>query len=140
MIEFEECIKLGLLKRIPPSKVQADEQLKKANILLEESKKSLNSDSPNSAVITAYAAVLDAARALLFRDGYREKSHACVVRYLEAKYSNELGGSFIQLFDEYRDRRHKTMYSGDYYPTSAEAKRIVSFAEEFVGKVSKLLK
>lgn len=139
MIGFDECVEQGLLRRIPPSSVQAREQLAKANVLLDEAKKALDSESPNSAVIAAYAAMLDAARAVLFRDGYREKSHACVARYLEAKYSGKLGMPLIDLFDQYRDKRHKTMYSGDYYPTMDEANRAVSFAEEFVGKIEEIV-
>ena len=128
------------MRRIPPSKRQSDEQLKKALVLLEEAKKAVRSDSPNSAVISGYAAMLDAARAVLFRDGYREKSHACVVRYLEAKYSDKIGSSLVDMFDEYRDKRHKTMYSGEYYPTLEEAQRTIQFAEKFVKKIEDVLK
>ncbi|MCK4318947.1 HEPN domain-containing protein [Candidatus Micrarchaeota archaeon] len=140
MIDFNDCIEKGLLRKIPPSKRQSEEQLKKARVLLEEAKKALKINSPNSAVLSAYTSMLDAARAVLFRDGFREKSHACVARYLETKYSKEVGISNIDLFDQYRDKRHKTMYAGDYYPTDDEAQRIVSFAEEFVKKIEALLK
>ncbi|MCX6769952.1 MAG: HEPN domain-containing protein [Candidatus Micrarchaeota archaeon] len=134
MIDFDSCVSQGLLRKIPPSKIQAEEQLKKAGVLLSEAKIALENDSPNSAVIGAYSAMLDAARALLFRDGWREKSHACVAKYLEAKYSGELGIDTIELFDEYRDKRHRTMYSGDYYPDMEEAEKVVGFAGEFLGK------
>ncbi len=140
MIDFVQCLKEGLLRRIPPSKRQAEEQMKKAKVLLEEAKRNLDADAPNSAVMSAYASVLDAARAVLFRDGYREKSHACVARYLEAKYLKELGTSNIDLLDEYRDKRHKTQYSGEYYPTAQEAERVVSFAEKFLPKIERLLR
>ncbi|MFH1448244.1 MAG: HEPN domain-containing protein [Candidatus Micrarchaeota archaeon] len=140
MIDFDQCIEKRLLKRIPPSKRQAEDQMKKALVLLGEAKKSLKSNSPNTAVMSAYASIHDAGRAILFRDGYREKSHACVARYLEAKYLKEIGFSRIDLLDEYRDKRHKTQYSGDYYPTLREAKLVVSFAEDFISKLEKLLK
>ncbi|MFH1199783.1 MAG: HEPN domain-containing protein [Candidatus Micrarchaeota archaeon] len=140
MISFEECMREGLLRRMPPSKKEAEDQLQKAAVLLDEAKAALAANLPNSAMMTAYTSVLDAGRALLFRDGYREKSHACVGRYLEAKYSREIGKTDIYLFDEYRDRRHKTLYSGDYYPTITEAKRVVSFAQGFIEKVRALLK
>ena len=139
MISFDECIKQGLLRKVPPSKRQAEEQLKKAKVLLDESKKAIEANLPNAAMMSAYTAALNAGRAVLFRDGYREKSHACVARYLEAKYAKQIGTSRISLLDEYRDRRHKTLYSGEYYPTLEEAKRVVSFAEEFIAKVGKLL-
>ncbi len=139
MIDFEECLKLGLLARIPPSKNQALEQMKKANVLLSEAKKAQDAGLANSAVISAYAAILDSARAVLFKDGYREKSHACVARYLETKYSKEIGKEWICLLDEYRDKRHKTMYSGGYYPTKEESKRVVLFAEKFVREMERLI-
>jgi len=140
MMEFDRCIKEGLLRRTPPSKIQSEEQMRKSEVMLEEAKKSVKNESPNSALISAYAAMLCAARAVLLRDGYREKSHVCVARYLEAKHSKEMGTSLIYLFDEYREKRHKTMYSGDYYPTMEEARRTVSFAGEFTAKIKNVLK
>jgi len=139
MIDFGECVSQGLLRKIPPSGRQAQEQLKKAEVLLAEARLALANGSPNTALIGAYSAMLDAARAVLFRDGWREKSHACVAKYLEAKYSRELGQDAIGLFDEYRDKRHKTMYSGDYYPDMGEARRVVQFAGEFLKAAGKLL-
>ena len=90
MIGFDSCAEQGLLRKIAPSKTQAEEQLKKAGVLLSEAKTALASGMPNSAVINGYSAMLDAARAVLFRDGWREKSHACVAAYLRAKYAKEL--------------------------------------------------
>jgi len=140
MIDFEECLSAGHIKKITPSENQAHEQFSKAQTLFEEAKKSMEIENPNSAVIASYAALLDASRAVMFRNGYREKSHACVVKYLEAKYSDELGMDTIYLLDQYRDRRHKTLYSGSYYPTMEEAKQMVSFTGEFLGKIEKVLK
>jgi len=120
--------------------MQAGEQLKKASVLLSEAKAALENDMPNSAVINGYSAMLDAARAVLFKDGWREKSHACIASYLRAKYAKEVGVSTIDLFDEYRDKRHKTLYSGDYYPDAEQAERIVEFAAEFLQKIEALMK
>ncbi|MBI5035828.1 HEPN domain-containing protein [Candidatus Micrarchaeota archaeon] len=138
MIDFEDCLKAGFLRKIPPSPAQAKEQLEKAKVLLEEAKTLVNK-APNAAVLTGYAAALDAARAILFNDGYREKSHACVARYLEAKYSKEIGKNMIMMLDEYRNKRHKTQYASDYYPTVQEAKRIVAFADEFISRIEELI-
>ena len=140
MIEYEECLRQGLLRKSAPSPNQARDQLAKAEVLLEEAKRAVKSESPNSAVAIGYAAMFDAARALLFRDGFREKSHACVVRYLEANYRKEIDQVHIDLLDEYRDRRHKVMYSTDYYPTMEEARRIVEFADDFIDVMGKLLR
>ena len=140
MIDFEECLSAGLIKRITPSQNQAEEQFIKAQTLFEEAKESMKIENPNSTVIASYAALLDASRAIMFKDGYREKSHACVVKYLEAKYPDEIGMDTIYLLDQYRDRRHKTLYSGSYYPTMQEAEQMISFTEKFLEKIEKILK
>lgn len=139
MIDFDDCVKGGFIKKMAPSMEQAKETMKKALVLLNESKQSLKAEAPNSAVMAAYSAALDAARSLLFKDGYRERSHVCVVKFLEEKYSDKLISSDIDLFDQYRDKRHKTIYSGSYYPTLEEAERVISFAEKFTDKLIELL-
>ncbi|MCD6522167.1 MAG: HEPN domain-containing protein [Candidatus Diapherotrites archaeon] len=139
MISLKECEEEGLIKRIAPSPRQAEEQLNKARALLEEAKGDVKDNRPNNAIIGGYAAMFDAARAVLFRDGYIEKSHACVARYLEVKYPS-IDSSYIHLLDQYRIRRHKVMYSGDYFPTIKEARNLVEFAEDFIELVEKLLK
>ena len=108
LISFEECLKQDLLRKIPASKRKAYGSLKKAKILLDESKDSLGSDRLNSAVITAYLSMFSAAKSLLFKNGFREKSHACVSRYLEKKYSKKIKPEFIELFDRFRSSRHDT--------------------------------
>ncbi len=140
MIDYTECVRIGLLKQIAPSDLQAEEQFKKANVLLEEAQAALKAELPNTATMGAYSAALDASRALLFRDGWRERSHACTARYLEENYLNEIGADDIALLDHYRDARHKTMYSSEYYPTKEEAARVVKFAEGFILKIGKMRK
>lgn len=139
MITLKECIEQGMIRKIAPSIVQARSQMEKAQVMLEEAEKAVKGGSPNSAVLAGYAAMFDGARSLLFKDGYRERSHACVARYLEANYSDTLGISFVHLLDEYREKRHKVSYSSEYYPTLEEAKNLVEFAGKFLGKIGHLL-
>ena len=139
MINLDECLKQGLLRKIAPSITQAEDQMEKAKVLLEEAKSSVKNKHPNTAVMAGYAAMFDAGRALLFKDGYRERSHACVARYLETNYSEKIDEDFIYLLDQYRDKRHKVMYSSDYYPTIEEARNLVDFAERFIEKIEKII-
>lgn len=139
LIDLEECLAKGLLRRITPSREKAFGCIDKAKSLLGEAKFDLENDQINSAVIVGYASLFDAARAILFRDGYREKSHACVVRYLEAKYSEDIPRDTILLLDRYRTCRHDTQYDVTYFPTAEEAKSVVVFAEGFIEKVKKIV-
>ncbi|MFH1752264.1 MAG: HEPN domain-containing protein [archaeon] len=136
---FEECLNQRLLRKIKPSTKQALSQLEKAAVLLDEAKSSLETCKSNSAFIVAYTAMLDSAKAVLFRDGFREKSHACVIKYLETNYLKEFGVSTIKLLDGYREKRHRVMYDGEFYADLDDATRIVNFATEFIKTVKKIV-
>ncbi|MDI3488538.1 MAG: hypothetical protein PWR26_1255, partial [Methanosarcinales archaeon] len=65
-----------------------------------------------SALLSTYLAVFHSARAVLFRDGVREKSHYCVGVYLE-KYVNQnlLEEKWVVVFDRMRSTRHEDQYT-----------------------------
>ena len=75
-----------MLRKIPPSKDKATQSFKKSREWWKESENSLKGDAFNSSILASYMVMFHAARAILFLDGFREKSHACVARYLEEKY------------------------------------------------------
>jgi hypothetical protein len=81
-LSYDDCLSKGLLKRIPPSKEQGKRSFDKAQRWLDEAKTILGSKAFNSSVSAAYLAMFHSARAILFTDEFREKSHACVTRYL----------------------------------------------------------
>lgn len=64
------------------------------------------------------------ARAILFFDGYREKSHACIARYLEEKYTKNklLENRWIELLDHYRELRHGDQYDLSSLPQNRNLK------------------
>ena len=79
-----------------------------------------------------------ASRAVLFRDGFREKSHYCIARYLEALYKGKLSKKWIDLLDYYRDLRHSGQYSTDFIADRQEAEACLKAASEFVVAIEKL--
>ena len=87
---FKECIEKELLKKIPPSEENCTRSLNKAKKWLEEAEKSFENKIYQSSVLSSYLAMFHSARAILFRDGYREKSHYCVARYLEENMLNRV--------------------------------------------------
>lgn len=140
MIDFNECLDKGLLRKTAPSREQARMCLDKAEQSLGDAKANLAEGRHDATVLLAYASLLSASRAILFNDGMREKSHACVVRYLEAKYSDKLGMKSIGLLDSFREARHEVQYSAAFRASELQAKEIVKFAEEFLGKAENLVK
>lgn len=138
MIDFKECIEKGLLRRMPASRQKAFQSLEKARQLLAEAKANLEEERSNSAVIIAYLVIFHAARAMLFKDGYREKSHECIIRYLEEKHP-EIGERRIDSLERYKSERTHTQYDVTYSPNEEQAEKMVKFTEEFIQSIEELL-
>ena len=60
--------------------------MRAADRWLEEADISLRNGAFNASVLSAYLAMFHSARAVLILEGYRERSHYCIARYLEEKY------------------------------------------------------
>ncbi len=140
LIDLGECFEKGLIRKTVASNEQASASLKKARVMLEEARGDFEDERFNSTIVVAYLALLNASRAVLFRDGYRERSHACVARYLEAKYAGKIPKDYIDLLDYYRETRHEVQYETDYFAEAEAAKEIIEFAEKFVKLIENLLK
>ncbi len=141
VLDFERCVRKGLLRRVTPSADKARQSIKRAERWLEEAEKSLNSGLYDSCLITSYLAMFHAARAVLFRDGWREKSHFCIARYIEEMYvkKGKLEREWIDLLDRLRETRHADQYDVSYFATREEAESMLNIAFEFVERMEKLL-
>lgn len=132
--DFNSCIKAGLLRKIPPSKDKANQSLKKAEQWLAEANISFEGSAYSSSVLTSYMVMFHAARSILFLDGFREKSHACVARYLEEKYvkTGKLDKKWVDLLDHSREIRHDDQYNVSFFSTKGEAEKALKSARDFL--------
>ena len=137
---LEDCIEQGLLRRIAPSASAAESSLKTSERWLEEAEKGLKAGAYNSSVMSSYLAMFHSARAVLFRDGIREKSHYCVSRYLE-KYVKEgrLEGKWVALLDYSQELRHDSRYDAVFITSEKEAGQSLGTAREFVERIKALV-
>ncbi len=105
-----------------------------------EAEKALGGGALSSAVIASYLTMFHSARAVLFRDGYREKSHACVARYLEETYvrTGKLESRWVSLLDHARELRHEGQYDTVFMATKQEAEKAISTAKEFTERMKAL--
>lgn len=140
MIELKECIEKGLIRKIQPSKSQALASIEKSKRFLEEAKADHKDRRFNSAVIMSYLVLLNVSRAVLFRDGYRERSHACITRYLEERYKSTIPLDVIYLLDHYRETRHELQYETEYMADEKGSIQIIEFAEKFTSLIEDLVK
>ena len=140
-LSYEECLKQGLLRKIPKSRQKAEESVKTLQRWLSESKINLTSGSYNSCLLSSYLAMFHAARSILWNDGFREKSHACIGRYLETVYVKKklLEQRWVDLLDYYRNIRHDDSYSTSFEATAVECENALKISAEFVSCMEALL-
>lgn len=139
--DYDYCVREKLLRKIPPSKEKAEGSIKTAYKWVEEAEKNLKIKAFNSSVISSYLAMFHSARSILFFDGFREKSHYCIARYLEEKYVGKrlLEKKWVELLDHYRELRHDDQYSISFFATKDEAENMLKTAKEFVERINELL-
>jgi uncharacterized protein (UPF0332 family) len=130
----------GLIRKIPPSKDKAAESIRTAESWLKEASNNLSSNALRSCIISSYLAMFHSARGILFADGFREKSHFAVARYLENRYANQgkLEEKWIALLDHFRETRHDDQYSTTFFVTEDDAESALESAKEFVKRMKEL--
>ncbi|MEW6294673.1 MAG: HEPN domain-containing protein [Candidatus Diapherotrites archaeon] len=113
MKELEECFRKGELKKIPENKAFASDDLKQAEFFLNEAYDLIEIKKKEMALIALYNSVFHAARALLYLDEIKEKSHYCLQKYLETHYvsSKMLSREDISMFDLLRGLRQEVQYN-----------------------------
>ena len=137
---LDDCVREGLIRRIPKSRVRAENSVLAAEKWLSEARVTFSAGAYNSSMMCSYLTLFHAARSVLFRDGYREKSHYCVARYLESAYVSKglLEASWVDLLDHYRDQRHKSQYDLDLSASRKEADDAIEAAARFLGRIKEL--
>jgi len=77
----------------------------------------------------------------LFFDGYREKSHACIARYLEEKYVREglLEPEWVEMLDHFRELRHTDQYSFHFFASADESEDTIKKSKEFVSRMENFI-
>jgi len=140
-MDFEECVRKGYLRRIEPQPELGRLSLAKAKSFLESARKNLNMGIYDGALVMAYLAFFHAARALLFKDGWREKSHTCIPAYLREFYVKPgiLEVRWARYLDYVRNLRHQTQYDVGFSPEPEEVEAIIPKAEAFIEVVENIL-
>jgi uncharacterized protein (UPF0332 family) len=139
--DLEECMKKGLIRKTAPSVEGASKSIARARVWSGQAKEAYDAELYDVSILGSYEAMFHAAKSLLIKDGYREKSHYCVARYLEFAYFKKglLSKELVTMLDSYREIRHQTAYDTEFEATSEEAKGATKDAEVFIREIAKLL-
>ncbi len=112
-MKVRECFEKSLLVKTRVSRETVKSTIGLAEHLIGRAEGNFDMEYFDVAFTLAYQAMLHTARALLFMDGIKERSHVYVVAYLKEKYGKDPRLSkHINLLDSYRIGRHEIMYRG----------------------------
>ncbi len=136
-MRIQHCFKRGLLKKVKPDMANAGRSLKLAESNLEDARVTLSTGRYRVVVVSSYTAMFHAARAVMFRDGIKERSHECVPVYLKAEYPDLK--QLANVLDSYRRFRHHAIYGLDFTTGKEAAGAAVRDAEEFLDKIRLLV-
>ena len=136
-MNMEDCLKKGLLRAHNFSKETVEKEMENAIRHLDNAERNYEFDMMDVAIVSSYTAMFHAARALLFRDGYKERSHVCLVVFLRERHPETR--EFAELFDIYRRNRHQSLYGIDYEPLEDDAKAGIDIAREFIDTISSII-
>ena len=141
LTEVDDCFEKGLLKKGMKSKRLALQDLAQAEFFLNESFDLINIQKKEMAAIAMYNAAFHAARALLYLDGVKEKSHYCLQKYLEAKFGKKelLSSEELSLFDLLRGIRQEVQYNVSKVKFEENLNELYDKTESFIEKAKKIV-
>jgi uncharacterized protein (UPF0332 family) len=140
-LNLEDCFEKNLLRKTNPSDAKAKRSLEQARVWVDEARRTLDAGAYRSGLMAVYMGYFHAARAVLFRDGLREKSHICIEIYLEEYVRRgRLEEEWLLLYHRLRSVRHLDQYSFTAAPTEGEVEFAIDHAEAFIDRIGRILR
>ncbi|MFH0955588.1 MAG: HEPN domain-containing protein [Candidatus Micrarchaeota archaeon] len=140
-MNITDCLEQGLLAKIKADPAKAKSSLEMAKHKLELSQTEFEHVIFEGAIINAYASMFHTARALLFKDGFKERSHFAVYVFVSKKYSDKIERKYLSEFNSLRLTRHELMYGLEKNAEVREsnADTAIKMAEGFLEVVQKIV-
>ena len=132
-MKMAECFQKGLLKRTTPDMENTLRSLELSLSNIEDATENMSIHRYRVVAISSYSSMFHSARAILFRDGIKERSHECIPVYLKEKYPQL--ETLANILDSYRRFRHDAIYGLDFAIDDKEAKAALDSATEFLEKI-----
>lgn len=132
--EFKQCLENKRIIPFARGKNLVKKELSIAKSDLSDAKAGYDSQRYKWSTIQAYYAMFHAARALIYSQGYREKSHYCLAVALRALFADEdkMDAQLIRDFLNAMNLREAADYDSEFSQSGAKA--IIISAEKFIGK------
>jgi uncharacterized protein (UPF0332 family) len=141
-MNLDECFEKRLLRKGHRDRLKSDKALEIAKKNLLKAGRLMKHGFHEEAIVAAYTAMFQSARALLFKDGILERSHYCVIEYLREYYVKKhlLSQDYLHSIDVYRTQRHEALYGleGISYE-KGEVKDALEKTKKFIKAISQVI-
>lgn len=135
---LNDCLKSGLIRKYSATNDEIIKELGQSANDLARAKVTINVGDYKWSTIQAYYSMFHAARAVLFSAGYREKSHKCILLFLESLVDDgRLEPHFAREFKSAMFLREEADYEATYSEQSAVD--TVENASTFIVRMKNLL-
>ncbi|MEK6861704.1 MAG: HEPN domain-containing protein [Nanoarchaeota archaeon] len=139
-MNIQECLENGLLKKDKPSIEKAKKSIKISKLKLEKAENLFKLKILDMAEVNIYSSMFHASRALLYRDGLKERSHYALYIYLKEKYYDKIEPRFLNELNVLRLNRHEIFYGfEELILDEQEIRNIINLAGEFIKLIEELL-
>lgn len=138
-LEFQKCLESKKIKPFPKGKTLVSKELEIAKEDWRTAKESLTKKNYKWSTIQSYYSMFHAARALLYNQGYRERSHYCLVVGIRELYVNKnlLSHTLLEALQFGKTLRENADYYAEF--SQAGAKDMLDKAREFLEKANEIL-
>ena len=136
-MRLDECFRSGLLKRGIADRGNALRSLELSMSNIDDAEAGMDTGRHRVVIVSSYTAMFHAARAILFRDGVKERSHECIPVYIKESYPGLVRAA--NTLDSYRRLRHSVVYGLDVLLDEDEARAALDAARETLLAVKKFM-
>lgn len=138
--DFQKCSENKKIKPFSKGKLLVSKELEIAKNDWEAAKESLTENNYKWSIIQSYYSMFHTARALLYNQGLRERSHYCLVIAIRELYVNKnlLSYTLIEALQIGKTLRENADYYADFSRQGAED--MIDKAKEFLEKSREILK
>jgi len=136
--EFRMLLNERKLVRARISKNMILKEIEAAQADLQDAQDSLERGKFKWATIQGYYSMFHSARALLYNQGYREKSHYALLVAIRELFPNELEHSLVDGFEEAMNLRQEADYGLKF--SEAGAIETIEGAEKLLDRIKEILR
>ena len=137
--EFRQCLESKKIVSFARGRKLVKKELSAAKSDLSDAKAGYENGRYKWSTIQGYYAMFHAARALVYSQGYREKSHYCVAVALKALFVDEgkMDAQLVRDFLNAMNLREAADYEAEFSQSGTEA--VIASAARFIERAATLL-